>query len=99
MTNIGERIKILRLERDMSMDLLVSDMNQRLNLQPQWNKSMISRWESGEAEPNLENAKYLSVYFDVSLDYLIGLTDIRTPSRLLAYSRGFKKIKKEEQNK
>ena len=48
---------------------------------------MISRWESGENSPSLENAKSLSIYFNVSLDYLIGLTDVRTPSRLLAYAR------------
>lgn len=89
-TNIGEKIKELRTERDISMDMLVADMNQRYELSKPLNKSMISRWEKGENEPTLENAKYLSMYFDVSLDYLIGLTDTRTPSRLLAYAKAFK---------
>ena len=53
---------------------------------------MVSRWEKGDNDPSLENAKYLSEYFDVSIDYLIGLSDIRTPSRVLAYS----KMKKEK---
>ena len=86
-TNIGLRIKELRLERDISMDMLVADMNAKYKLSKPLNKSMISRWESGAHEPTLENAKYLSMYFDVSLDYLIGLTDTRTSSRMLTYSR------------
>jgi len=91
-TGIGERIKELRLERDLSMDMLVTDINIRYSPSRPINKSMVSRWEKGENEPTLENAKYLSMYFDVSIDYLIGLTDIKTPSRLLAY---YKSVKKE----
>ena len=83
MTGIGMRIKELRAEKNLTMDTLVDDMRTRFNIK-KLDKSMISRWERGENEPSLENAKYLSMYFDVSLDYLIGLTDIRTPSRLLA---------------
>lgn len=82
MLNIGDRIKVLRLEHDLTMDMLVRDMNLKYpNLS--LDKSLISRWESGINDPTLENAKYLSMYFNVSLDYLAGLTDIRTPTRLL----------------
>lgn len=82
MLNIGDRIKVLRLEHDLTMDMLVRDMKLKYpNLS--LDKSLISRWESGINDPTLENAKYLSMYFNVSLDYLAGLTDIRTPTRLL----------------
>ena len=80
MVNIGLRLKQLRTERELTLDNLVADMNQRypdLNI----NKSMLSRWENGVNDPSLEYAKHISMYFDVSLDYLIGLTDSRTPSR------------------
>lgn len=83
MTDIGKRIKELRNEKDLSMEMLVADMNQKYNLNPPLNRSLVSRWESQKNEPTLENAKMLSMYFDVSLDYLIGISDIRTPSRLL----------------
>ena len=89
-TNIGAKIKELRTERDLSMDMLVADMNTKYDLSKPLNKSMISKWENGINDPTLENAKYLSMYFDVSLDYLIGLTDTRTPSRLLAYAKAIK---------
>lgn len=87
MTGIGLRIKELRQERDLTMDMLVADMNTKYQLDKPINKSMVSRWENEDNEPSLENAKYLSMYFDVSLDYLIGISDIRTPSRLLTLQK------------
>ncbi len=93
MTNIGLRIKELRLERDLTMDLFVADMNQKFSQPKPLNKSMVSRWESGTNEPSLENARNLATYFDVSLDYLIGLTDNRTPARLYDYARRLKEGK------
>ena len=86
MVNIGEKLKNLRAERELTLDMLVADMNQKfpeLNI----NKSMLSRWENGINDPSLEYAKNIANYFDVSLDYLIGLTDVRTPTRLLAKQR------------
>lgn len=82
MTDIGKRIKELRTERDLTIEMVVADMNRKFNFDPPYHKSMISRWENQKSEPTLENAKYLSLYFDVSLDYLIGVTNIRTPLRL-----------------
>lgn len=88
-TGIGEKIKELRKEQKLTMEMFVLDFNTRFvaELERPLNKSMVSRWESGENEPTLDNAKFLSMYYNVSLDYLIGLTDTRTPSRLLAYKR------------
>lgn len=82
MTDIGNRIKELRTERDLTLEMVVADMNRKFNFNPPYHKSMLSRWENQKSEPTLENAKYLSLYFDVSLDYLIGVTNIRTPLRL-----------------
>lgn len=82
MTDIGKRIKELRTERDLTLEMVVADMNRKFNFNPPYHKSMVSRWENQKSEPTLENAKYLSLYFDVSLDYLIGVTNIRTPLRL-----------------
>ena len=91
MVEIGEKIKLLRKEKQLTIDMIVADMNAKY---PELaiNKSMLSRWENNQNVPSLDNAKYLSMYFDVSLDFLIGLTDVRTPSRLLA-------MKKKEEKK
>ena len=80
---IGQKIRQLRNERELTLDMLVMDLKSMFpNIKIE--KSMLSRWENGENAPTWENVKFLSMYFNVSLDYLAGLTDIRTPSRLLA---------------
>ncbi len=81
---LKDRLKLLRNEKGLSMDMLVWDMNTRYELE--LNKGLVSRWENGINEPSLRYATYLAQYFDVSLDYLTGLTDCKTPSRLLAYA-------------
>lgn len=91
MDEFSKRLKELRLERDLSMDMLVTDLKaQYPDLKIE--KSMLSRWESGTNTPTWENVKHLSMYFNVSLDYLAGLTDVRTPSRLLAYGSKMKQL-------
>lgn len=87
MLDIGEKIKNLRNEKQLTIDMMVADMNEKYPTLA-INKSMLSRWENGQNTPSLENAKFLCMYFDVSLDFLIGLTDVRTPSRLLAKKKG-----------
>lgn len=37
----------------------------------------IQRYESGESEPTLSVLVRLSDYFDVSLDYLVGRSDVK----------------------
>lgn len=97
-TGIGTRIKELRTEKELSMDALVKEMRVKYGVE-KLDKSMLSRWERGENEPSLEYAKYLAMYFNVSLDYLIGLTEDRTPSatlaRLSAYYNAMRKIMEE----
>lgn len=78
---IGNRIRNLRLERDLTMDMLVADMNTRYDFEKPLNKSMISRWENDLNNPTLDALKYLCDYFDVSVDFMLGLTDVKTPVR------------------
>ena len=89
MNEFGKRLKELRIERDLTMDMLVSDLKSKYNIEI--NKGNISRWENGTVDPALKYAIALSRYFDVSLDYMIGLTDSRLPSRMIAYAKGVKK--------
>lgn len=37
--------------------------------------SAVSRWESGEKSPSIENIVKLAEFFNVSTDYLLGLTN------------------------
>lgn len=79
---MGDILIGLRNERQLTMDMLVEDINYKYDMKI--NKSMVSRWERNENDPSLEMAVVLAKYYNVSLDYLIGLTDVKTPARLLA---------------
>jgi transcriptional regulator with XRE-family HTH domain len=73
--NTAILLRQLRKEKNVTMDEMVIDLK-RFGVSP--SKSMISRWESGKAEPSMEYARILAQYYGVSLDYLLGLNDERT---------------------
>lgn len=87
-TEFGKRLKELRLERELTMEMLVADINAKYGTN--MSRSLVSRWESGTCDPSLSNGKVICEYFNVSLDYMIGLTENKTPARLLAYSKKIK---------
>lgn len=68
----GIILKSLREAKDVSMDEMAIQLK-KYDVSP--SKSMISRWESGKAEPSMEYARILAKYFNVSLDFLLGLHD------------------------
>lgn len=82
---VGERLKQLRIERDLTMDMVVNDMNSKYDLGIR--RGNISKWENGVNIPTLYMARYLCMYYRVSLDYLLGLTDNRAPVELLVKSK------------
>lgn len=82
MDDFGKRLRELREERDLSLDMVVYDIDNKFAIE--LTKSHLSRWENGKNLPSVRYAAYLAKYFNVSLDYLIGLTDVRTPTNLLA---------------
>lgn len=64
----GERIKKLRLNSNMTMDILA----QKLNV----TKSRISMWENNGTVPREEVLIQLSKLYGVSIDYLLGNEDM-----------------------
>ncbi|ONI43172.1 hypothetical protein AN639_11280 [Candidatus Epulonipiscium fishelsonii] len=69
-TNImGERLKKLRTEQK----LLQRDIARALNL----SKSAYGFYEQGKRTPNAITLKQLSEIFDVSVDYILGLSDFK----------------------
>lgn len=78
---LGKRLKELRQERELTLDMVVFDMEQRFEIE--FTKGNLSRWENNINTPSLIYAAYLAKYYNVSLDYLIGLTDTRAPVNLL----------------
>jgi transcriptional regulator with XRE-family HTH domain len=66
---IGMRLKLLRIERELNQTKLAEIL--------QVTKSNISKYEKGDVEINFETLHKISEYFDVSLDYLFGFTEVR----------------------
>jgi transcriptional regulator with XRE-family HTH domain len=85
---LGKRLKQLRQDRQLTMDMVVYDVSNTYNIE--FTKGNLSRWENGVNCPSLIYAAYLAKYYNVSLDYLIGNTDVKTPVDLLAIKKGGK---------
>lgn len=69
-------LKNLREEKQVSMDKMREDLNSLYGANLA--KSTISKWENGKAEPSLSYARVLTKYFNVTLDFLLGLEDENT---------------------
>ena len=59
----NEKLKMLRKGKDLTQE----DLAERLNV----SRQAITKWESGEGVPDIENLKQISVYFGVSIDELV----------------------------
>lgn len=82
---LGKRLKELRQQRELTMDMVVYDVANTYHIE--FTKGNLSRWENGINCPSLIYAACLAKYFNVSLDYLIGNTDVKTPVDLLAHKK------------
>lgn len=74
MKTIGQKLKDLRLSKDLSMNDLSKIINNTYGLSV--SKSMISRWENDLAEPT---NTYLSAYakiFNADLNFLLGIEEL-----------------------
>lgn len=76
--NTIDRIKLLMSERRVSAHKLEIEANLAI--------SSINGWSNGKFNPSAEAIKRIAVYFGVSTDYLLCLTDI--PDQLWAKDDG-----------
>lgn len=64
---IGERIRLLRTENNLSQESFAKKIGS--------NQKQVSKWERGQIEPNIDMLTKLADYFETSVDYLIGRKD------------------------
>jgi transcriptional regulator with XRE-family HTH domain len=64
---VGCRIRELRNELEVGQNKLAADL--------QISNASVSYWETGKQEPSASALFKLAQYFDVSIDYLLGLED------------------------
>ena len=67
MKDLGEKIKSLRLEKELTQVELAQELGV--------SKGIISIWENNINEPKATYIKRLSLFFGVSADYLLGIID------------------------
>ncbi|PGA92165.1 helix-turn-helix domain-containing protein [Bacillus toyonensis] len=66
----GQRLKALRLEKGMTQQQLADVL--------EIEKSNISRFESGKQSPSSDNRIKMAKLFNVSVDYMLGLSEHKT---------------------
>jgi transcriptional regulator with XRE-family HTH domain len=74
MATFGDRLRSLRIEKELNQEELGKIFNMT--------KSRISQYETSKHEADDETKKMFADYFKVSLDYLMGRTNIREPESL-----------------
>ena len=67
MANLSDRIKELRLSADMMQE----EFGKKFGIM----KATVSLYESGKSTPNDELKKQICDYFNISVDYLLGVSD------------------------
>ncbi len=72
----------------MKMDLRIRDLREDTDLTQKEiaqylmrDQSLYSKYERGERDLPLEAAVKLALFYQTSVDYLVGLTNIKTPYR------------------
>ncbi len=68
----GGRLKALRIEHNLTQ----SELAKKINL----SKANVSKYEADLVEPNLDTLAMISVLFDVSINYLLGVPDKAAPA-------------------
>ena len=69
MSSFGERLRELRIENNLTQEELASHFG--------LHKTRISQYELNKRQADDEMKKKFALYFNVSLDWLLGLSDIR----------------------
>ena len=67
MIQFKERLKELRKEKHLSQAELAKEL--------QVSQRSISSWETGFRQPDFETLEFLAKFFNVTTDYLLGVTD------------------------
>ena len=65
---LSERLKALRTRHNMSQQKLAENLN--------LSRELLSNYEQGRREPDYNTLILISNFFDVSVDYILGVTEV-----------------------
>lgn len=71
MNTIRKRIRFLRKENNQTQE----EFGNQFNI----SKQSVSHYETGIREPDLQLLRNICIYFQVSMDWLNGLSNVRNP--------------------
>lgn len=80
-----ERLKYLRAKHNLTQASLAKSLGIA--------KTTLAAYEQGKNEPNINMLKKIADYFNVSTDYLLGLTNIETPDVTLSFISNYLGLK------
>lgn len=86
-----ERLIQLRKEQQLSQEALATQVGIHQNV--------IGRYERGEARPSIELAAKLATSLGVSLDYLVGKTDVEIDRQILEQLMTIQKLPETEKDR
>lgn len=88
MDTFGKRMAALRKERKMTQDELAKLLSTSI--------SVIGRYERNEVKPTIEIATQLAEALEVSLDYLVGSTDVLLEKNIVNRVLDIQKLKEND---
>lgn len=71
---LGETLKDLRTNANLSMDQLAKELNTKYNI-TSFQRGQIAKWEKDTVEPKFSTLKYIADFFNIDLNTLGTLTD------------------------
>lgn len=72
---VGSRIALLRAQRHLGQKELANELSSLTDRETPFSVSLISSWETGRRMPTPEELGRLSIYFQVTEEYLRGVSD------------------------
>ena len=76
--SFANKIKDIRLKYNLNQEEFANRINNYSNLKrsrTNFNKTNVSKWENGKVEPRMDTVRLIASTFEVSSNYLIGMSD------------------------
>lgn len=84
--NLGYRLRQLRKQEKLTMEELADELNKMFpneDYSKSFGKGTISKWENNRVDPAVSSIAKVAKFFNVTLDYLLGLEDENTKQSVI----------------
>ena len=88
MMHIGDTIRKLRKEKNVTQDVLANFLGVSYQ--------SVSKWERGESYPDITLIPAIASFFGVTTDFLLGVNTVDRENRIKAYEEKYKTLTMQE---